>query len=370
MPTDDLDDKPVDAAPSAASPETAAPAEKVDAAQDRVADPPPSDKDEQASPADQQPEDKAKPSDKPAARDSLLSKWASDDSKPEDAAADPPAKPADDQPPAADKAGEQDKAPEADPDELTQDDRKAFGQKAQERIHKLVRRAKDAEVRAKLADEIVGFCQQNGFTPEDYRTWVQIGAGLQRNDPRAMGALAAMAKDLGIVEQQTAGPAMTPEFEAMLAKMEENLDISPSAAKALREKLGKPPAPRQQAPPVPQQQAPPAPLQQAPPARWTQQDEIKAVQAIDSHAKAFIAKHGEAAWKQVEGKVKATLAKSAGSHPDAWMPLFKEALATEFGRLPPATKPVTQALSPTKTTTTSKQTFKSERDRILSTFGR
>lgn len=252
-------------------------------------------------------------------------------------------------------------APEDDLVDVTNDTVKAMKPgEARRKITRLIERVKTSESLAEGYKEIIDVCEQNGFSPDDYKAWVNIGVGVQQGDAKSIQALTAIAKKLGLSPE--ASPAMSPELDAWISKQAEDMEITSAAANELRKKLG--PA-QKAAPPAPVAPAPVAPV--APPQQQQTSDPARsrATQAMTRIADEYEKKIGSARFSELEPRIKAALAQRKGSHPDAWPDIFRSVVEAEIAKAPKVVN-VTTGLRPgTSTSPATPATFKSERERII-----
>lgn len=260
-------------------------------------------------------------------------------------------------------------APEQDADlvELTNDSAKAMKPgEARRKINRLITRIKQAEPLAAMSKEIIETCEANSFAPDDYRAWVNIGIGIQQGNPQALAAFKQIADKAGI----TAGnsTAQIPEgFEAKLAEWEENIDVTPKVAKALRDMFksaAKPPA-STAAPvaptPIPQPAA--APAGQPAPAPRPDARQIGYNRMLDVGAR-YKTKLGAAKWAEIQPALKVALKAKGDKSPEAWADVY-EAEIEKIVATAPRPKVIQTGTRPGTQSGPTKPVFKSERERVI-----
>lgn len=234
---------------------------------------------------------------------------------------------------------------------------------ARRKINKLIEKRRAEAPFVALGNEIVQTCEQHGFSPADYKAWMDIGIGMHRGDERAKAAFANLAKQAGIVAEPPA-PAeiLTSDLNAWLDKQVKDLEMSPGVADALRDKLkAASPAPKPAAPPT---AAPRPPVQPAAPQRpWTPQDEQFAISEIDTIMADFEKQIG-ADYKTIEPRIMAELSKRKGRHPHAWPDIVRSVIATERARLPQR-KPVQTSVGASQGASSSAVPLKTERAKTI-----
>lgn len=310
-----------------------------------------------------------------SAREQLIAKLISvDDVKPEPEKEPEPEAAAAEKPEAtetktAEGETKPEKAPESNKDdeltELTNDTAKAMKPgEARRKINRLIERVKDSEPLAKGYKEIIDVCEKHGFAPEDYRAWVHLGIGIQDGNEAALKEFATLATKLGILPEAAAAPELPADLDTWLNSQIKDLEISPVAAAELRKKLGVGKEAPAAKPPVRQQQTQPE-RQPAPRVDPLVQARTKATNELGRIADEYEKKIGEARFKELEPRIKAELAKRQGRHPDAWPDIFRAVIDAEIARAPkPAA--VNPGLRPGGSSTpATKQTFKTERERVI-----
>jgi len=311
------------------------------------------------------------PAPKVSNRDALIAKLtgvAEDEPAPtaEDEA--PPEVPA--EAPPKPEAVEKPKTPEVPVDddlkETTNDDIKAMKPgEARRKINRLVTRYKEAAPLAAGFKEIVELCEKNGFTPDDYRAWVNIGIGLQQNDEAAIAKFAEVAAKIGITATPAeVAPALTPELDAWLAAQTKDLEMSPTAAAELRKRLSAAPAPTPAALATRQPTPPPAAPQRTAPdpilvARTRATSEINRI--ADEYEKRI----GADNFAALEPRIMAELAKRKGKHPDAWADTFRSVVEIELAKVPKPAAIGSTIRPGGGNPPPAKPAFKTERERII-----
>jgi len=253
---------------------------------------------------------------------------------------------------------------DAEPDltEVTNESVKAMKPgEARRHINKLVKKVKDSEALASGFKEIIDVCEQNNFTPADYKAWVDIGIGVQNGDPESIKNFAELAVKLGVSAPAATAAAITPEIDTWLNKQVEDLEISAASAAELRKRLTKPAAPvaPPAVPPV-QRQAPAAPVHdQVDPSKKRASDSMNRI--ADEYEK----KIGTARFAELEPRIKAALSKRKGTHPDAWPDIFRATIEAEIAKAPKTASVVPSLRPGASSTPASPQSFSTERSRVI-----
>ncbi len=312
--------------------------------------------------------------------DSSAEAPAKDTPAPADPSADPPAdaKQKTPVPVAAAAAPPADGA--ADPDLVEMTNESAAKLKPGEvrrKMNKLLTRYKEGEPFMKVGREIIDTCEKAGFDAADYRKWMQLGIGMQTQDPEAVKAFGDLVTSMGYlapdqVPQPVAPPDPNPAIVAWLAEREREAEITPDAARTLRAMLAGSPAaaPAAAQPPVARPVTPPArqpqpqqhqPAPQANPMVALQQ---RAVEKINQVFGEYETRHGKNVITELEPRITAALAKRKGAHPDAWPDIVRAVIDAELAKAHKQA-PVQPVVRPGTGTAPAVRQFGSAREHVI-----
>ncbi len=252
--------------------------------------------------------------------------------------------------------------PEADPSDA---EIQHYSENAQKRIRQAIKGRKDTEAKLKESEGLAGFgadilgrAQSANIPPQMFVDWVDAGVDVYRNPAEGAKRLVKMAESLGYKAQAT-----LPDVEPLLKKLEEELEISPEAAKILRSRLK--PA---EAPNPPPQAHQHTQVQQPPQIDQNRLVMDKAARDMNQLGADFAKAHG-AAWPEIEKIAAKRLEAYRGAPPALWPNLFKDAVSAVVAERKAAdpTKSITRTLRPT-TAPPGKEAPKSNRERVLSKY--
>jgi hypothetical protein len=251
--------------------------------------------------------------------------------------------------------------------ELTNETAKAMKPgEVRRKINRLLTETRELRPMAQGFKEIIDYCTENDFTPEDYKAWVALGAGINKGDEGALKRFQDLAAK--VLPPAPAAGGLTPELDSWLIDQTRDLEISKATAAELRKRLGAAPAAATPAAPAaaPKPAAPAAPpTPRADPiivARQRATEEIG--KATDEYEKRI----GVANYKALEPRIMAELAKRKGRHPDAWPDIFRSVVETELARAPKPAQ-IGGTLRPgTSSAPASQPVFKSERERVIASY--
>ena len=309
---------------------------------------------------------------KPSAREKLIAKLTGvgEEPEPESPEAEPPTpepKAEGTEQPKAEKPPE---APPEDEKEVTNEEiaRMKPGE-ARRKINRLLQKNREAAPLVGMAKEIIETCEKNGMTPADYKAWVALGLGLQAGHPQALEHFKQLADRAGI----TAAPAgMTPEFEAKLTELEENVDVSPKAARQLRALFGakapaKAPTPAPAPAPAPAK-APQNPNTPSPEQQAVQQRQQAGYSEMLQVGERYQKQIGEDRWKEIQPALAAALKARGAKAPEAWGPVYEAEINKLIAAAPRPAQVGTQLRPGTSPTASAAPQFKSERERVIANY--
>ncbi len=241
-----------------------------------------------------------------------------------------------------------------------------YSENAQKRIRQAIKARKDTEAKLKDAEPLAGFgadilnrAQSANVPPQVFADWVDVGVEVYSNPQTGAQRLVKMAESLGY---KTQGSAIPEGFDGFLKKLEEELEISPDAAKAIRSRLKPAETP-----------APTPPAEASQPQRQTVDNNKlvmdKAVRDMNQLSADMAKAHG-ASWNEIEAAAAKRLEEFKGSPPSLWPNLFKNAVNLVVAERKAAAPPVklqTKTLRPT-TAPPGKEAPKSNRARVLQKY--